>query len=75
MPRLTANIENKRYRLKKYNDESYDIQQLINGVWNTIDNFGKIYYGSQRPWGYCGYSFSSPGLAFDHFVKLTNKKC
>ncbi len=69
MPRLTAKIRNTKYRLYRVYEDSYDIQQYINGTWNTIDSFGKCYNGI-RPWGYLGYSFSSPGQAFNHFVKL-----
>jgi hypothetical protein len=69
MPRLQTTIGQKSYRLHKFNDESYDIQELINGVWNTIDTFGKVYYGSPRPYAYAGYSFATPGLVFQHFIK------
>ena len=77
MPQLTAQIGSEKYRLKKYDTDSYDIQQNINGVWNTVDTFGKVYgYGgrSSRPWGYLGYSFSTAGLAFKLFVERTKKQ-
>lgn len=74
MPRLTATVGNDRYRLRKYSDDGYDIQQRINGMWNTVDTFGKVYYGTPRPWAYMGYSFATPGLAFEHFRKIKRKQ-
>ena len=71
MPKLVAKIANQKYRLQKVKccDDSYDIQQEINGVWNTVDSFGKVYYGSSRPYAFMGYSFATPGVAFKHFLK------
>jgi hypothetical protein len=72
MPILTKTINGNKFRLKKYNEESYDIQQLVNGIWQTVDNFGKCYNGP-RPYAYCGYSFSKASAAFDLFAKRESK--
>jgi hypothetical protein len=79
MPKLTATVGSKKFRLHRFkdgDDRSYGIQEQSatnKKVWNTVDTFGIVYYGSPRPFGYLGMSFATAGLAFDEFIKRETK--
>lgn len=74
MPKLTATVGDKKFRLFCHDKDNrdYSIQEQSSrnkNVWNTIDTFGISYYKTPRPFGYLGMSFATAGMAFNEFIE------